>query len=118
MYAYYACLACKIAWPLPKHLITILQMTQFVVIAWHGLWNLSAHTAAGSTLAQAMGGRGWVDGFLLASVPAAGVPKGTAWPLQLIWVELALMVDMLVLFGNFFYQEYVAKKNREVKKAA
>lgn len=115
MYAYYACLACRLRWPFPKHLITIMQMTQFIVIAWHGIWNLQQHGAVGSTLAKAMGGKGWLDGFWLAGIPTGGLPKGTAWPLPLIYVELALMVDMLVLFGNFFYQAYVAKKPKTVK---
>lgn len=39
------------------------------------------------------------------------------WPMSTVIIELLLMVNMLVLFGNFFYQQYFAKKDKGAKSA-
>jgi elongation of very long chain fatty acids protein 4 len=35
-----------------------------------------------------------------------------AWPVLIAWTEFWLIINMLVLFGNFFYQSYVAVKKK------
>jgi len=74
MYAYYAFLALRWAWPLPKVTITLLQIAQFLACAVHAAHHLARPDAK--------------------------------WPLLLARVEAGLMVNMLILFGAFFWTEY------------